>query len=78
MPRVDYGSFVVWSYKGPSKAPRGFWHGDNPVDREVWAYAPKSGDIVETSRSRGGFPTEASAANAARAVLSAIQLRGRS
>ena len=74
--RIDYGSFCVWKYNGPSKKARGFWHGDDPVLVPLWAYAlrsPMPGDpsssFWETSRAKGGFASEEAAVNAARAIV---------
>jgi hypothetical protein len=71
--RTDYGEFCVWSYNGPGKKARGFWHGDNPIVYPMWAYALRSkcGTFWETSRAKGGFPDETSACDAARAAVAA-------
>lgn len=73
--RVDHGAFCVWEYNGPSKRAHGFWHGDNPIDRPMWAYALRSkcGTFWETSRAKGGFPDEELAVNAARTVIERSQ-----
>jgi len=69
--RIEYGTFCVWSYNGPSKRARGFWHGDSPIDRPMWAYALRSpdGKFWETSKAKGGFTDEASAHAAATAAV---------
>ena len=76
--RIDHGVFCVWQYNGPGKKARGFWHGDDPVLVPLWAYALRSpmpgapsSSFWETSRAKGGFVDEASAVNAARAVIEA-------
>lgn len=73
--RIDHGAFCVWKYNGPGRKARGFWHGDNPIDQPMWAYAlrSKDGTFWETSRAKGGFADEASAVAAAQAVVAERQ-----
>ena len=61
-----YPGFAVWQYAVPSKKPRGFWHGDNPLDGRKWAYARiLSNGVVEMSNPVSNFETEADAVKAA-------------
>lgn len=71
--RNNYGKFCTWSYKVPSKKPRGFWHGSNPLDKEMWAYALRSSckTFFLTSNACSGFSTEQEAIDHARAALEA-------
>jgi hypothetical protein len=62
---VHRGGFAVKDYKVPSKKPRGFWHGDNPLDDVKWAWCPVVDGVVMASQSRGGFATRKAAIDAA-------------
>ena len=66
---VHRGGFALKDYKVPSKAPRGFWHGDNPLDSIKWAWCPVVDGVMVTSQSHGGFSTQADAIQAAIAAL---------
>ena len=70
--RHNHGMFCTWSYKVPSKTPRGFWHGETPIlDGEQWAYALRSkcGTFFRISSALSGFKTESAAIDHAKTVL---------
>ena len=71
--RIEFAEgFCVWTYAGPGRRARGFWHPDLTMTTPMWAYALRSpcGTFWETSRARGGYNSQGEAIAAAKASLS--------
>jgi hypothetical protein len=67
----DHGQFATKRYFVPSKKPRGWYHGDNPLDKIQWSYLLRSDDGAywKLSSAVSGFSTEQDAIIAAKKYL---------